>query len=80
MGEPSKAPSWWLRDPRITFVYGDVSGMWLHTGSESSANVRLFGPYTMTSHDVEYQIGEPNALNSVGGSSGTSSRIARVPQ
>ena len=66
MGEPAKAPSWWLRDARIAFVYGDVSGMWLQTASESSANVRLFGPYTMISHDVEYQIGEPDALSSVG--------------
>jgi hypothetical protein len=60
-GEPAKGPSWWLRDPRIAFVYGDVSGMWLQTGSESSANVRIFGPYTMVSRDVEYQVSSPDA-------------------
>ncbi|MGH9661004.1 MAG: hypothetical protein ACRD96_20825 [Bryobacteraceae bacterium] len=65
IGEPAKAPSWWLRDSRIAFVYGDVSGMWLHTSSESSANVRIFGPYTMTSYDAEYQVGEPGALGQV---------------
>jgi hypothetical protein len=54
-GEPAKAPSWWLRDARIKFVYGDVGGMWLQTASESTANVRLLGQYTMISRDVEYQ-------------------------
>lgn len=56
MGEPAKAPSWWLRDARIAMVYGDVSGMWLQTGSESKANVRFFGPYRMISRDVEYSV------------------------
>lgn len=60
-GEPAKAPSWWLKEPHIAFIYGDVSGMWLQTGSESRANVRIFGPYTMTSRDVRYQVGEPLA-------------------
>jgi hypothetical protein len=54
-GEPAKALSWWLRDARIKFVYGDVGGMWLQTGSESTANVRLLGQYTMVSRDVGYQ-------------------------
>ena len=59
MGEPARSPSWWLRDARIAFDYGDVGGMWLQTASESNASVRLFGHYTMISRDVEYQIGEP---------------------
>jgi len=65
-GEPAKAPSWWLRDARIAFVYGDVGGMWLQTASESTARVRFFGPYTMTSRDVEYRLSEPTARSSVG--------------
>jgi len=55
-GEPAKGPSWWLKEPHIAFYYGDVSGMWLQTGSESRANVRIFGPYTMVSHDIRYQV------------------------
>ena len=55
-GEPPKTPSWWLRDARITFIYGDVSGMWLQIGSESTANVRLLGQHTMVSRDVGYEI------------------------
>ena len=54
-GEPGKAPSWWLRDSRIVLVYGDVGGMWLQTASESTANVRFVGPYTMVARDVEYK-------------------------
>jgi len=60
-GEPGKAPSWWLRDSRIVLVYGEVGGMWLQTSSESTANVRFVGPYTMVSHDVEYKISELSA-------------------
>ncbi len=57
-GEPGKAPSWWLRDSRIVLEYGDVGGMWLQTASESTANVRFVGPYTMVARDVEYKISE----------------------
>jgi hypothetical protein len=57
-GEPAKSPSWWLRQARIVFSYGNVQGMWLQTGSESSANVRMLGHHTMVSRDVEYKIAE----------------------
>jgi len=60
-GEPAKSPSWWLRDVRIALKYGDVSGMWLQTTLESTANVRLFGPHTMLSRDMEYKISELTA-------------------
>jgi len=57
-GKPAKGPSWWLRDPHIAFIYGDVHGMWLQTGSESRANVRIFGPYTMVSRDIQYNVSD----------------------
>jgi hypothetical protein len=57
-GQPAKALSWWVRDVRITLSYGDVSGMWLQTASESTANVRLLGRHTMVSRDLEYKLGE----------------------
>jgi Outer membrane lipoprotein-sorting protein len=57
-GEPAKSPSWWLRNVRIAFSYGDVAGMWLQTASEFTTNVRIFGQYTMTSHDVRYETAE----------------------
>ena len=55
-GEPAKSPSWWLRDVRIAFRYGEVGGMWLQTASEVTVNVRIVGPHTMVSRDVKYQI------------------------
>ena len=57
-GEPSKAPSWWLRNARIALVYGNVDGMWLQTASESTADVRFVGRHTMLSQDLKYQISE----------------------
>jgi hypothetical protein len=57
-GEPGKSPSWWLRDVRIAFVYGEVNGMWLQIGSESTANVRIVGPHTMVSRDVDYEMSD----------------------
>jgi hypothetical protein len=57
-GVPAKEPSWWLRESGIVFTYGDVGGMWLQTGSESRANVRFVGQYTMVSRDVDYTLSE----------------------
>ena len=42
-GELAKTPSWWVRDVSVTFVYGDVGGMWLQTASEAAADVRILG-------------------------------------
>ena len=60
-GTLAKNPSWWVRDVRITFVYGDVAGMWLQTTSKFTAKARILGQYTVVSRDVTYQISEPTA-------------------
>jgi hypothetical protein len=57
-GELVKPPSWWLRDVSVTFVYGDVGGMWLQTATEAAADVRILGRTTMVSRDVKYKITE----------------------
>jgi Outer membrane lipoprotein-sorting protein len=57
-GEPAKSPSWWLRDVRIVLLYDTVSGMWLQTSSEATANVRILGRSTMVWKNVKYQFGE----------------------
>jgi hypothetical protein len=58
-GEPAnKSPSWWLRNVRIEFAYGDVGGMWLQTASEATVSVRIFGQYTMVTRDLEYKMGD----------------------
>jgi len=57
-GQPAKSPSWWLRDVRMSFSYGEVSGMWLQTSSEATATVRLLGQHTMVMRDMKYTLGE----------------------
>jgi hypothetical protein len=57
-GSLAKNPSWWVRDVHIVLLYGDAGGMWLMTGSEATADVRLVGPATMISRDVKYDISE----------------------
>ncbi len=57
-GEPAKSASLWLRNVRIVLSYGNVSGMWLQTSSESTADVLLLGAHRMVSRDTNYQIGE----------------------
>jgi hypothetical protein len=57
-GELAKSPSWWVRDVSVTFVYGDVGGMWLQTATEAAADVRILGRASMVSRDVKYKISE----------------------
>jgi outer membrane lipoprotein-sorting protein len=57
-GEPAKSPSWWLRDVRMSFLYGEVGGMWLQISSEATATVRILGQYTMVTQDIKYKFGE----------------------
>jgi hypothetical protein len=56
-GEPAKPPSWWVHDIHVTLDFQDVHGMWLQTALLSTANVRLLGPHTIVSRDMEYRMG-----------------------
>ncbi len=60
-GRPAKTPSWWVRDLQISLSYGEVEGMWLQTGLEATATVRILGPYTIISRDLKYNVGERTA-------------------
>jgi hypothetical protein len=64
-GQPGKSPSWWLRDVHMTFVYGDVSGMWLQVASEITGDVRTLGRHTMVSRDASYKVGDLDARPAV---------------
>ena len=57
-GKLAKTPSWWVWDVTVTFIYGDVGGMWLQTATEAAADVRVLGRTTMVSRDVKYKISE----------------------
>jgi hypothetical protein len=55
VGEPARSPSMFLHNVHIALDYGDVSGMWLQTSSESTADVLLLGTHRMVSRDTDYQ-------------------------
>ena len=57
-GQPAKSPSWWLRDVHMSFLYGEVDGMWLQTSSEATATVRILGKHTIVARDMRYRMGE----------------------
>jgi hypothetical protein len=57
-GELAKDPSWWVQNVRVTFIFGQVCGMWLQTASEASGNVRILGRSMMISRDVRYKLNE----------------------
>jgi hypothetical protein len=65
-GELARTPSWWVRDVNVTFLYGDVGGMWLQTSAEAAADVRILGRATIVSRDVSYKITELVATASSG--------------
>ena len=54
-GEAAKAPSWWVKNVRIRFTFGDRSGIWLQTGMDAVADVRLLGSHTLTSRILDYR-------------------------
>jgi hypothetical protein len=54
-GEPAKSPSWWIKDLKLSTNYSDQGGMWLASKSQGTADVRLFGPHTMTERTLSYQ-------------------------
>lgn len=57
-GEPAKKPSWWLKNVHFALTYEDVEGMWLATGIEATADIRILGHCRMISEDVDYRIGD----------------------
>jgi hypothetical protein len=63
-GEPAKSTSWWVRDVQIVLLYSEVDGMWLQTGMEATARVRILGPHRMLSNDMKYDISQPVATAS----------------
>ena len=55
-GEPMKTPSWWVKSVKYSFTFGPVADMWLQTGMQAVANIRLLGQHTMVARDVNYQV------------------------
>ena len=53
-GVPAKAASWWVKEAYLVLLYSDVSGMWLQTGTEGTAKVRILGAHRLVSKNMEY--------------------------
>lgn len=54
-GEVAKTPSWWLKQVRLKLVFADLDGIWVQTSMEATADVRLVGTHTLTSHLLDYR-------------------------
>jgi hypothetical protein len=57
-GEPAATPSWWVKNVHLLLTYADVDGMWIQTGTEATAHIRMAGDYKMVSKDVRFDTAE----------------------
>lgn len=62
-GEMSKSPSWWVKDVRLTVMFGEIDGIWTQTATTAVANVRVVGRYTVNSRALNLQTAESVATN-----------------
>jgi hypothetical protein len=52
-GELSKSPSWWLKKVFVRLDFSDVSGLWLQSAMEATAEVRFLGSQTLQSETLD---------------------------
>jgi hypothetical protein len=57
-GEMAKTPSWWLKKVSVKLRFADLDGTWLPSNVEAVADVRVFGPHTLTSHILDYRVAD----------------------
>lgn len=55
LGDLAKTPSWWLKKVHVEMGFGNVQGAWLETNLRAEADVRIFGPHTLTSELLDYR-------------------------
>jgi hypothetical protein len=73
-GELAAAPSWWVKNVHLVLTYKDVDGMWIQTGTEATAHIRMAGDYKMVSRDVTFNTAETvSDLRNPSATSGASS-------
>lgn len=60
-GQMSKMPSWWVKSAEVRLDFSRVDGMWLHTQTKATADVRLFGRHTLTEHALKVRTGSTAA-------------------
>ena len=52
-GTLAQKPSWWVRQHHIVLQFGEVKGVWIHTSTEVTAIIRIFGKYVLTAQEVD---------------------------
>ena len=52
-GEMAKSPSWWLKKVQVQLDFSEVSGLWLQTAAEATADVRFSGSQTLQAQTLD---------------------------
>jgi hypothetical protein len=75
-GDMAKTPSWWLKKVHVKMAFADVQGAWLETNMEAVADVRIFGPHTLSSQLVNFRSADVVARSAATTSRGRRSKKA----
>ena len=62
-GQMSKSPSWWVKDVRLTVLFGEIGGIWTQLSSNAIANVRIMGRYSVSGRATNVQTSAAMASN-----------------
>jgi Outer membrane lipoprotein-sorting protein len=54
-GEMSKSPSWWVKDVKLTVLFGELNGIWTQTATDAIANLHVLGKYTVSGRSTNLQ-------------------------
>ncbi len=73
-GDVEKTPSWWLRRLHVKLTFADLDGIWMQTGMEAIADVRIVGTHTLTSRILDYRKQDEVASTPFPAASGLSKR------
>ncbi|HEV2732174.1 MAG TPA: hypothetical protein VGV15_19260 [Terriglobales bacterium] len=52
-GELAKSPSWWLKKVSVRLDFSEVSGLWLQSAMQATADVRLLGSQTLQAETLD---------------------------
>jgi Outer membrane lipoprotein-sorting protein len=54
-GQLAKSPSWWLKSVKVKLDFSDISGTWLQTDMEATADVRIIGSQTIQARTIDFR-------------------------
>jgi hypothetical protein len=55
-GQLAKSPSWWLKTVSVKLEFSELSGLWLQTAMEATADVRFIGKQTLQSRTLDHNV------------------------